>query len=122
MDTMTMSVIVGLLAGIILGGAIAFVIINFFRTKKRNQIIKDAEAKADGIMKDKMVKAKEKFLELKEEHEKTISERSRRVQSSEDRIKHKEIQLSKQIESNKRKDKEIEAVRTNLDKQLEVIS
>jgi len=118
----TMSVTVGLLAGIILGGAIAFVIINFFRTKKRDQIIKDAEVQADAVMKDKMVKAKEKFLQLKEEHEKTISERSRRVQSNEDRIKHKESQLSKQIESNNRKDKEIEAIRKNLDQQLEVIN
>ena len=122
METDAMSVIVGLLAGIILGGAIAFVIVNFFRTKKRNQIIKDAEIKADAVMKDKMVKAKEKFLQLKEEHEKTISERSRRVQSSEDRIKHKESQLSKQIESNSRKDKEIEAVRKNMDQQLDVIN
>ena len=122
METDAMSVIVGLLAGIILGGAIAFVIVNFFRTKKRNQIIKDAEVKADAVMKDKMVKAKEKFLQLKEEHEKTISERSRRVQSSEDRIKHKESQLSKQIESNSRKDKEIEAVRKNMDQQLDVIN
>ena len=109
----TMSVTVGLLAGIILGGAIAFVIINFFRTKKRDQIIKDAEVQADAVMKDKMVKAKEKFLQLKEEHEKTISERSRRVQSNEDRIKHKESQLSKQIESNNRKDKEIEEAETS---------
>ena len=122
MDTDTMSVIVGLLAGIILGGAIAFIIANYFRTKKRNQIIKDAEVKADAVMKDKMVKAKEKFLQLKEEHEKTISERSRRVQSTEDRIKHKEGELSKQIEKNNRKDKEIEAIRKNLDQQLEVIN
>jgi len=122
MEIDTMSVIVGLLAGIILGGAIAFVIVNFFRTKKRNQIIKDAEVKADAVMKEKMVKAKEKFLQLKEEHEKTISERSRRVQSSEDRVRHKESQLSKQIESNNKKDKEIEAVRKNLDQQLEVIN
>ena len=118
----TMSLTVGLLAGIILGGAIAFVIVNYFRTKKRDQIIKDAEVKADAVMKDKMVKAKEKFLQLKEEHEKTISERSRRVQSTEDRIKHKESQVSKQIESNNRKDKEVEAVRKNLDQQLEVIN
>lgn len=122
MDTDTMSVIVGLLAGIILGGAIAFIIANYFRTKKRNQIIKDAEIKADAVMKEKMVKAKEKFLQLKEEHEKTISERSRRVQSTEDRIKHKESELSKQIEKNNRKDKEIEAIRKNLDQQLEVIN
>ena len=118
----TMSLTVGLLAGIILGGAIAFVIVNYFRTKKRDQIIKDAEVKADAVMKDKMVKAKEKFLQLKEEHEKTISERSRRVQSAEDRIKHKESQLSKQIESNNRKDKEVETIRKNLDQQLEVIN
>jgi ribonuclease Y len=117
-----MSLIVGLLSGVILGGAIVFVLVNYLRTKKRNQIIKEAEDKADAIMKDKMVKAKEKFLQLKEDHEKMIGDKNRRLQSSEDRIKHKESQLSKQIESIKRKDKEIEAIRKNLEQQLGVIN
>jgi ribonuclease Y len=117
-----MSIIIGLLTGVILGGVIVFVLVNYLRTKKRNQIIKDAEDKAEAIMKDKMVKAKEKFLQLKVDHEKMIGERNRRIQSNEDRIKHKESQLSKQIESNKRKDKEGEAIRKNLDQQLTVIN
>lgn len=117
----TISIIVGLLAGIIVGGAVIFVVVNYLTTKKRDQIINNAESQAETIMKDKMVKAKEKFLQLKEDHEKFISERNRKVQSSEDRQKHKEAQLSKDLESNKRKNKEIEAVRTNLEKQLGVI-
>lgn len=118
----TMSLIVGLLSGLIVGGAIVFVIINVLRSKKRNQIISEAEAKAEAIMKDKMVKAKEKFLQLKEEHENVINERNRKIQSSEDRIKHKESQLSKQIESSKRKEKEIDSIKQNLEKQIEVIN
>jgi ribonuclease Y len=117
----TISIIVGLLAGIIVGGAIVFLVVNWLTTKKRDQIIQDAKAQAETIMKDKMVKAKEKFLQLKEEHEKFISERNRKVQSAEDRQKHKEAQLSKELETAKRKDKEIEAIRVNLENQLQIV-
>jgi len=117
----TISIIVGLLAGIIVGGAIIFVVVNWLTTRKRDQIIGDAEAQAETIMKDKMVKAKERFLQLKEEHEKFIGDRTRKIQSAEDRQKHKESQLSKQIETNKRKEKEGDAIRANMEKQLEII-
>lgn len=117
----TISIIVGLLAGIIVGGAIIFVVVNWLTTRKRDQIIGDAEAQAETIMKDKMVKAKERFLQLKEEHEKFIGDRTRKIQSAEDRQKHKESQLSKQIETNKRKEKEGDAIRANLEKQLELV-
>jgi ribonuclease Y len=117
----TISIVVGLLAGIIVGGGIVFLVVNTLTTKKRDQIIQDAKAQAETIMKDKMVKAKEKFLQLKEEHEKFISERNRKVQSAEDRQKHKEAQLSKDLEQTKRKDKELDAIRANLETQLQVI-
>ena len=117
----TISIVVGLLAGIIVGGAIVFTVVNWLTTKKRDQIINDAEAQAETIMKDKMVKAKERFLQLKEEHEKFIGERNRKVQSAEDRIKHKEVQLSQQLEGSKRKEKEVDAIRDNLDKQLDIV-
>ncbi len=117
----TISIVVGLLAGIIVGGAVVFTVVNWLTTRKRDRIIDDAEAQAETIMKDKMVKAKEKFLQLKEEHEKFISERNKKVQSAEDRQKHKESQLSKQLEGNKRKEREIDAIRTNLEKQLEIV-
>ncbi len=117
----TISIVVGLLAGIIVGGAIIFVVVNWITTKKRNQIIGDAEVQAESIMKDKMVKAKERFLHLKEEHEKFIGDRTRKIQSAEDRQKHKESQLSKQIETNKRKEKEGDAIRDNMEKQLEIV-
>ena len=113
----TISIIVGFLAGIIVGGAIIFIVVNWITTRKRDQIINNAEAQAETIMKDKMVKAKERFLQLKEEHENFIGERNRKAQSTEDRIKHKEVQLSQQIESSKRKENEVDAIRENLNTQ-----
>jgi ribonuclease Y len=117
----TMSLLIGLLSGLILGGAVVFVIIHYLRSKKRKQLIADAEQKADAIMKDKMVKAKEKFLQLKEEHEKQITDRNRKIQSAEDRIKHKERELSKQLESVKRKNKDVDRIKTNLEQQILIV-
>ncbi len=50
------SIVVGLLAGIIAGGAIVFVVVSKITTRKRDSIISEAESQAETIMKEKMVK------------------------------------------------------------------
>lgn len=115
------SLLVGLLAGIIAGGGIAWFIINAALNKKKTGIISEAEKEAEAIKKEKMLQAKEKFYQLKEEHEKVIKDRNRKIQSAEDRIKSKEAGLSKQMEENNRSAKEVEAIRSNLTKQLEIV-
>jgi ribonuclease Y len=42
------------------------------RKKEAASILKDANLEAENIKKDKLLQAKEKFLELKSEHEKEI--------------------------------------------------
>ena len=43
-------------------------------------IIKEANAEAEVLKKDKILQAKEKFLQLKSEHEKYINEKNQRIQ------------------------------------------
>ena len=57
---------------------------------KSQKIVKDAEVEAENIKKDRILQAKEKFLKLKEEHETTIKDRERKLQSNEDRVRAKE--------------------------------
>ena len=42
-------------------------------------LLKNAKAEAENIKKDKIFQAKEKFLELKAEHEKTISAKDKKM-------------------------------------------
>lgn len=119
MDIIT--IVVGV-SGIVIGAGLAYLLYMKLLSKKADEIVKEAEEKGENIKQAKLLQAKEKFLGLKEEHSKEIKERNRKLQSAEDRIKSKESQVSKQIEQNKRKEKDLDKVRENLNQQLEVIN
>ncbi len=114
-------VLIGLLTGVIVGGAIAWFAINTMFSKKKNSILEEAEKEGEAIKKEKMLQAKEKFYQLKEEHEKVIKDRNKKLQSSEDKMKQREAVLSKNIEHNKKENRKVDSIRENLERQLEVI-
>lgn len=116
-----MEIVIGLLIGLIGGGATAFVIQNVLLKKKKEQIIHEAELEGETIKKDKMLQAKEKFLKLKEEHEESIKEKERRAQSLEDKIKSKEKTLSQKIEELARKEKETEKIQADLEGKIQAL-
>ena len=119
-STFTLSLIVGV-SGFALGGLISYFIWDKALKKKSNKIIKEAQVEADVIKKDKILQAKEKFLQLKAEHEKHINERNNKVIALENKLKQKEVNLSQRIEDNQRKHKEVEAIRENLQVQMEMV-
>lgn len=110
--------LVGLGAGIL----IASTVIRNNIERKSQQILKDAEAEGEVIKKDKILQAKEKFLQLKAEHEKLIGEKNSAIQISENRIKQKEGNLNHKLEETQRKQKELDSLRENLNTQLETLS
>ncbi|MBL7883534.1 MAG: ribonuclease Y [Bacteroidia bacterium] len=105
-----------------LGGLVTFLIIKKANQNKANNIIKEAEAEAEVIKKDKILQAKEKFLQLKAEHEKSINEKNQAILVAENKIKQKEQSLSQKQEQVQRKDQELDAVRQNLTHQLEIVA
>lgn len=117
----TISIIIGGVAGVVAGGVVVAIVLNGALKKKRQSIIKEAELEGESIKKDKILQAKEKFLQLKEDHEKVINERNRKIQSGEDRIKSKEKKLNDQLGEVNRKEKKIDSIKKNLETQLEVI-
>ena len=114
-------VLIGLLVGVIVGGAIAWVALNTMVNKKKTSILSKAEQEGEALKKEKMLQAKEKFYQLKEEHEKVIKDRNRKVQSAEDKIKQREALLSKNMERNKREGQSVDTIKLNLERQLEII-
>jgi ribonuclease Y len=113
--------LIGLLVGIIAGGAVAWLLINSILNKKKASILSEAEKEGEAIKKDKMLQAKEKFYQLKEEHEKVIKDRNRKIQSSEDKLKAREASLSKRIEQQKKAEKDLNSIKGNLEKQLSIV-
>lgn len=115
-------ILISAVAGLAIGGLITATILRKSIEKKAANIIKDAQNEAEMIKKDKILQAKEKFLVLKAEHEKVIQEKNVNIQKGENRIKQKEQSLSQKIEELNRKEKDLQAVRDNLNNQLDLLN
>ncbi len=109
--------IVSLVAGFVL----AILSYQTFLKRKRLNIIREAETEAEVIKRDKILQAKEKFLQLKSDHERAINEKNQKILIAENRIKQRETLLSTKFEEIQRKNNELEVIRENLDTQLALI-
>lgn len=89
--------------------------------KSASAIIRDAKQEGEGIKKDKILQAKEKFIELKSEHEKVIVVRDRKIADAEKRTRDKESQVSNELSKNKKLNKELEFKVTQLDERTEYL-
>src|SRR5690606_10172979 len=114
METTTIIILVGII-GLVIGFAIAKILERnnaskvVQRAKKSAAaILKEAKSEAEAIKKDKILQAKEKFIELKSEHEKVILSRDKKIGEAEKRIRDKESQLSSELSKNKNLNKELE--------------
>jgi ribonuclease Y len=117
---MIIEIIIGVIIFIV-GGSLALVFYQIYLKKKRINVLKETEIEAEVIRKDKILQAKEKFLQLKSEHEKIINEKNLKILATENRIKQRESVISQKIEELQRKNKDIDAIRQNLTIQMELI-
>ena len=112
MDIVTIMIIVGaLILGIVAGFILAGSKINASAQKEKENLIKEAEVKAESVKQEKILQAKEKFLQLKSEHDKSIQEKNSTILQTENKIKQKEGEINKKIEDLNRKDKEAETLK-----------
>jgi ribonuclease Y len=98
----------GLILGIVVGFMIANSRLNSSAKKEKENLIKEAEVKAEAVKQEKILQAKEKFLQLKTEHEKAVQEKNHHISQMENKIKQKDHDLSKKLEDLNRKEKELE--------------
>ena len=88
---------VALIAGIILGKIL------FAKNTKQlietaeqqaQKIISDAQLQAETLKKEKQLEAKERFVQLKSEHDKEVFQRNQKLSEAENRIKQKEQSIN----------------------------
>ena len=114
-----MNEILYIVVALILGLIIGFVIAKIIEKNKASHLLKDAKKEADGIIKDaksegeaikkdKILQAKEKFIELKSEHEKVILSRDKKIAEAEKRTRDKESQVSNELSKNKKLNSQLE--------------
>ncbi len=88
--------------------------------QKAKQILKDAENDAEHQKKQRMLEAKEKFLQLKTEHEKEVNQRNNGINQRENGLKQKEQTLNQKLESVNREKQELENKSKNLERLTEI--
>ena len=116
------SVVIGAVFGAPIGFGISFVIMKKGIEKKGHQILKDALVDVEVVKKEKIIQAKEKFLQLKENHEKSINERNQKVLIGENRVKQKEQNLNNKLKETNNAERSLDAIRNNLSQQLDVVT
>lgn len=125
------TIIISGISGII-GVVLGFVIAKYIGKGKASSIIEAAKSKAKGIVKEakaegvnqkneKLLQAKEKFIELKAEHEKVIDGRNKKMGKAEKRIKQKESRLSQELSKNSKLNKSVEAKENEYQERLSYI-
>ena len=88
--------------------------------RQAEQILNDAQLKAESLKREKLLEAKENFVQLKSDHEKDVFERNRKIVDSENRTKQKEQQITQKTETLEKQVKENESIKENLNRQIEI--
>lgn len=102
------------------GGAIVmFIVNNNLQKNKANTLLKDAESQAEIIKRKKELEAKERFLQLKSDHEKDVNQRNIAVIQNENRLKQIENNLKQKTDALTKKDSDLDQVKQSLEKQQE---
>lgn len=115
----------GLLLGILLGKVI------FARNTKKQveeaeaqaqKILQDSELKAETLKKEKLLEAKEKFVQMKLEHDREVLQRTQKINETENRLKQREQSFNQREANLEKQLKENEAIKQNLNRQIEVVN
>ncbi|NND62406.1 MAG: ribonuclease Y [Flavobacteriaceae bacterium] len=121
--------IVTIIIAAVAGSVVGFIIAKMLEKSNATQVIKSAKKNADSILKsaksdaealkkDKILQAKEKFIELKAEHEKVILNRDKKMAEAEKRTRDKESQVSNELSKSKKLNAELESKRKDYEERL----
>lgn len=120
--SMTAVILIVSVASIAVGVVAAATVMRRAIVRKSQRVLKEALAESEVIKKEKILQAKETFLQLKTDHEKLVSEKNQALTKAENLFKQKESALNQRLEEFQRKQKETNLVRENLNSQLEIVN
>ena len=127
METNTILLIVG---GIIVGLIIGFVIAKALEKNNASKLVKNAKKEATSILKeanhegesikkDKIIQAKEQFIEHKAEHEKVILSREKKMAQAEQRTSDKQLQITSALHKNTKHNTKPNTTKNNTHKTIQ---
>ncbi|AZB02146.1 ribonuclease Y [Chryseobacterium joostei] len=90
-------------------------------TKNAENLIEKANVQAESIKKEKNLQAKEKFLELKSQHDADIQSREKKMQEAEKRTKDKEHKLNDELSKTGKLEKDLDRQIADYAKKNEIL-
>lgn len=128
MEEFMLPILLGVIGGLVIG----FIIAKFIEKSKGKKLLnetqkevdsmlKEARVEAEAIKKDKILQAKEKFIELKSEHEKVIIGREKKLSDIEKRAKDKESQIQSELDKSKQLNRNLEKKESEVEYKLEFL-
>lgn len=119
--------IIYIIIAFIVGAAVGRFMLRFLFKKqevaaqhKAKKILKDAEQEGEHLKKQRQLEAKERFLQLKAEHEKETNQRNNTLNQRENSLRQKEQSLNQKLENANREKQELENMRKNLERLTEL--
>lgn len=129
---MTLTAIIISIVCLLIGGVAGFLLSKSSLNSKAKFIVKDAKktaeniienanVKAEAIKKEKEAQAKVKFLELKSQHDENIQSREKKMQDAEKRIRDKEQKLNDELSKTGKLEKDLERQVAEYNKKHEIV-
>jgi ribonuclease Y len=129
MDQNILFAIIAGAAGLIIG-IIAGKLLFAKNTKKQvaeaeliaQSILKEAELRGETFKKEKELEAKERFVQMRSNHEKEVFEKNKKINDAENRIRQKEQSINQKEGNLDKHLKENETIKENLNRQIELVN
>jgi ribonuclease Y len=90
--------------------------------QQAQKIISDTKKQAETLKKEKLLEARETFVQLKADHDKEVFQRNQKLSEAENRLKQKEQSVNQKDQSIAKIIKDNEVIKENLTRQLEVVN
>jgi ribonucrease Y len=90
--------------------------------QQAQKIVVDGQLQAENLKKEKLLEAKEKFVQLKAEHDKEVLLRNQKIIEGESRVKQKEQSINQKDQNLEKQIKDNEAIKETLNRQIEVVN
>jgi ribonuclease Y len=120
-----MEILIYILAGTAVGLVLGYVLFVALRKKsldkERAGILEEARQQGENIKKDRILEAKEKFMQIRSDHDRDVSKRTQEINGAENRIKQKEQSLDTKLREVRTKEEDMQRSRQSFEAQVEAL-
>ena len=128
MDQSILLIIIG--ASSLVGGLLVGKLVFARNTKKQVEdaeaqaasILKEAESRAETVKKEKQLEAKERFVQLKSDHDRELLERNKKIGEAENRIKQNELNINSKVAALDKQIKDNDVIKEKLNREIDLVN